>query len=153
VNPSLGSGSGLVTFDLDLFTMRVQASFQDLEGTTSAAHIHCCTLPTAGVATEQPSFTGFPLGVTAGTYDHTFDMMLAASYGAGFLSARGGDIGQAFEDLLNASRAGGTAYLNIHTSFRSGGEIRGFLTPVPEPGTCMLALFGVAGAFMKRRAR
>src|SRR3990172_9203983 len=68
-NTSPGTGSGLVTVDLDLATMRVEASFSDLVGNVSAAHIHCCTADpgtgTAGVATPTPTFPGFPSGVTA----------------------------------------------------------------------------------------
>src|SRR5262249_2380903 len=61
-NASPGTGTALVTFDLDLFTMRVETEFTGLLGNTSAAHIHCCTTlagaGTAGVATQTPSFTG-----------------------------------------------------------------------------------------------
>ena len=38
----------------------------------------------------------------------------------------------------------GRAYLNIHTSFAPGGEIRGFLAPVPEPESYALLLSGLA---------
>ena len=50
-------------------------------------------------------------------------------------------------DLLN-----GKFYINIHTATNGGGELRGFLTPVPEPAT---ALFGVTalGALALRRRR
>jgi hypothetical protein len=155
VNASLGTGSGLVTFDLDVFSMRVQAEFSGLTGTTTLAHIHCCDMfPTnAIVATQVPTFTGFPAGVTAGSYDHTFDMALASSYNPAFVTAHGNSISQAFEDLLNAARAGDRAYLNIHTSFRSGGEIRGYLVFVPEPSSLVLAAVALSGLFLQRRKR
>ena len=93
-NASPGTGWARVTIDFDLVTMHVEASFSGLLGTTTASHIHCCTAApdsgTAGVATQTPSFAGFPLGVSAGTYDHTFDMTLAASYNAAFITANGG---------------------------------------------------------------
>ena len=152
VNDSTGIGSGLVTFDLDLFTMRLEAQFSGLKGNTTASHIHCCTLPTAGVATQTPSFTGFPLGVTAGTYDHTFDMTQASSYNAPFVTANGNSISAAFQALLNGADAG-VAYLNIHSSYRSGGEIRGFLQFVPEPSSFVLAAMGMAAFFARRRKR
>ena len=38
----------------------------------------------------------------------------------------------------------GKAYWNIHSSAFGGGEIRGFMVPVPEPGT--LAIAGLAAA-------
>ena len=59
---------------------------------TTASHIHCCVAPpgNAGVATTTPTFPGFPLGVTAGTYSQTFDMTAAASYNPAFVTANGG---------------------------------------------------------------
>src|SRR3954470_6321132 len=59
-NASPGTGSVIITIDLDLFTMRVEASFSGLQGTVTAAHIHAATATpfsgTAGVATQTPSF-------------------------------------------------------------------------------------------------
>jgi hypothetical protein len=151
-NASPGTGSVTVTLDLDLITLRVQADFSGLTGTTTASHIHCCTavagVSTAIVATQTPSFLDFPLGVTSGTYDHTFDLAVAGSYNAAFITASGGTV----SDALNALIAGldaGKAYFNIHTSTFGGGEIRGFLTAVPEPSA--LALLGVAGLVRARR--
>jgi hypothetical protein len=68
----------------DLLTMQVQANFTGLLGAVSASHIHCCTAAagsgTAGVATMTLTFIGFPSGVTAGTYDYTFDMHWPTSH-------------------------------------------------------------------------
>lgn len=154
---SPGLGSALVTIDTDLFTMRVEASFSGLEGTTTAAHIHSATaVPfagTAGVATVVPTFTDFPLGVMAGTYDKVYDMSLASSYNAAFVTANGGTAAAAFSALL-AGLDGGKAYFNIHSSKYGGGEIRGFFRPVPEPSACCLAAMGLAGAALViRRGR
>lgn len=141
-----GSGYAIVTLDLDLLTMRVQVTFADLIGNVTASHIHCCTVtPGAAnvpVATQTPSFTGFPTGVKAGTYDHTFDMSSASSYSAGFISNHGGTVGSAFNDLV-AGLDSGNAYLNVHTSSFPGGEIRALLVPVPEPETYALMLGGL----------
>jgi hypothetical protein len=152
-NPSGGFGTGLVTFDLDLFTMRTEVTFGGLTGTTTNSHIHCCDAFPANdiVATRTPTFLNFPAGVTSGSYDHTYDMTLAGSYNAAFLTENGGSISQAFETLLNAARAGNKAYWNIHSSFRSGGEIRGYLVPVPEPSALLLATIGLAGCGLRRR--
>lgn len=155
-NASPGSGIGTVTVDDSAFTMRVQISFSGLIGNTTASHIHCCVPAgvNAGVATQVPTFGGFPLGVTSGTYDHTFDMTQASSYNPAFVTAHGGTAASAFTDLLAAMSAGNT-YLNVHTSQFPGGEIRGQLAAVPEPSTwAMLILgFGAVGMTVRRSRR
>jgi hypothetical protein len=130
-NISIGIGTAVVTWDTTAQTMRVQVTFTGLSGNTTASHIHCCVGPPgiAGVATTVPSFTGFPLGVTTGTYDHTFDMTDASSYNPGFMAVNGGTPASAGAALLAGIQAG-QAYLNIHTTVYPGGEIRGFLQGV-----------------------
>jgi MYXO-CTERM domain-containing protein len=154
---SPGTGSGLVIIDTTANTLFVSETFSGLLSPTTASHIHCCTpVPltgTAGVATQVPSFTGFPTGVTSGTFSNTFDMTLAASWNPTFITANGGSPASA-EATLAAGLAAGEAYLNIHTTQFPGGEIEGFLTPqAPEPATFGLALFGVAGLLAWRRKR
>jgi hypothetical protein len=125
-----------VDIDPVAHTMRVRADFTGLTGTTTASHIHAATtLPgtgTAGVATTTPTFAGFPLGVTSGSYDNTLDMTLASSYNPAYVTAHGGTTAQAEADLF-AAIASGQAYLNIHSSTFGGGEIRGFLVPLATP--------------------
>jgi hypothetical protein len=150
-NISPGIGSGTITFDLDLITMRVEFSFSGLTGNTTAAHIHCCTSvagsQNASVASQLPSFTAFPLGVIAGSYDKTFDLSLASSYNATFITNNGGTVSTALNALL-AGAAEGKAYLNIHTTTFPGGEIRGFLQPAAVPVPAAIWLFGsVVGLF------
>jgi hypothetical protein len=155
-NASPATGWARVSFDLDLVTMQVEASFSGLLGNTTAAHIHCCTADpgtaTAGVATQVPTFTGFPLGVTAGTMNQTFDLTQASSYNPAFVTANGGNVGSAMNALL-AGAAGGKAYFNLHTSAFPGGEIRGFLVPVPEPSTWALMALGLFGTLVAARRR
>ncbi len=155
VNASPGIGSGTVNYDDSAHTLQLQVSFSGLTGTTTASHIHAPTVSpfsgTANVATTVPSFAGFPLGVTSGSYSDTLDLTSASSYNPAFISANGGTPAGA-ESALAAAMAGGEAYWNIHSSTFNGGEIRGFLVPVPEPST--LALLGlVAGALLWRRRR
>lgn len=133
-NTSPAVGTGTVSFDLDILTMRVQANFSGLLGNVTAAHIHCCTVTagtsTADVATVTPTFPGFPSGVTSGTYDQTFDLALAGSYNPAFITANGGTVVGALNALALGAEDG-KAYFNIHTTAFPGGEIRGFLVPLP----------------------
>jgi hypothetical protein len=126
--------------------MHVQVTFSGLLGTTTASHIHCCTTIAgtgiAGVATVVPTFTGFPLGVTSGSYDHIFDMTLTGSYNSTFVTNNGGTALSAFAALLAGLNAG-EAYLNIHTIVVPGGEIRGFLVLTPLPSALPLFASGL----------
>ena len=155
--PSLGTGAVTVTLNEDTFEMRVQVTYSGLTGTTTAAHIHCCTslagTGTAGVASITPSFTDFTLGGTSGSYNTLFDMSLATgSWNPAYITANGGTPGAAFSALL-AGVASGKAYLNIHTSAVGSGEIRAFLAPVPEPQTYALMLAGMAAVAWAARRR
>lgn len=155
-NASPGNGSATVEYDPLLHTLRVDVLFSDLVGSVTAAHIHCCVASpgTAGVATPTPTFPGFPSGVTSGTYSNTFDLTLASSFNASFVTANGGIAGA--EAALASGLADGHAYFNIHTATFSGGEIRGFLAPaVPVPAAAWLfgsGLLGFIGVARRKRA-
>lgn len=151
-NSSLGTGTSLLTVDTDNQTMRIQVLFFDIVSGTSVAHIHCCTAvagaETAGVATQVPTFAGFPAGVAFGSYDQTFDMTQGSSWNGAFITANGGSPETAFSALVTGLNDG-KAYLNLHSVDFPSGEIRGFYqTAVPAPaavwllGTAVTALMG-----------
>jgi len=146
-NVSPGTGFADVIFDTTANTMQVEVTFSGLLGPTTASHIHSATAApgtgNAGVATTTPYFAGFPIGVTSGSYSNTLDMTLASSYNPAYVTANGGTTASA-ETALLASIFAGTAYLNIHTSVFPGGEIRGFLTLVPEPSVVTFLALGAA---------
>jgi hypothetical protein len=158
-NASPGAGFGTVDYNDVAHTLAVNGSFSGLLGNTTASHIHAATpapgVLTAGVATTTPSFAGFPLGVTSGTYSNILDLTQSSSWNPAYVSASGGTNALA-EAALFAAMNAGEAYWNIHTSVVPGGEIRGFLIPVvPEPATCGLLAFGAAalcGASRRRRS-
>lgn len=141
-NPATGSpgtGTAVVTYDPVAQTLHVDVVFSGLEAGTTASHIHCCILPNgnAGVATTTPSFVGFPLGVTSGTFVSTLDLTLSSSFNSAFVLAEGGTVSSAAAALVTGLEDGMT-YLNIHTTAFPGGEIRAFLEPVPEPAPALL---------------
>jgi hypothetical protein len=155
-NTSPGTGSGTVNFDLTAHLLNIDMSFSGLTSGTTASH--CCVAPpgAAPVATQVPTFTGFPLGVTSGTYNRSFNTLDPATWNPSFVAANGGTAAGA-EAALAAGLAAGTSYLNVHTTAFPNGEVRGFLTAaatgqVPEPG--VVALFGIAlGALVAARRK
>lgn len=109
-NASGGAGFAFVTLDDTAFTLRVQSVFAGLSGSVTASHIHCCTVTpgtgTVGVATTTPTFTGFPSGVSTGTYDVTFNMLSAASWNAPYITNNGSTVDSAFTALQTGLNSG-----------------------------------------------
>lgn len=164
-NNSAGTGTALVTVKDVPSELRVQVSFENLIGGTTAAHIHCCTeIPfdvtdTAIVATTTPTFTGFPSGVTEGDYDRIFELLpftATNTYNSAFVAQHGGTVEGARNALLAGLEAG-TAYLNIHSTEFPAGEIRGFLsrvpTQIPEPSSMAMLAASIIGLGVLARRR
>jgi len=134
-NPPNGSpATGSITVTLNDVTdmLSVSETFSGLTVPASAAHIHCC----AALGTNAPIVlnfvgNGFPTGVTAGSFTHTFDLTTDL---AGITVA-------AFISNLEA----GLAYANIHNANFPAGEIRGqLLSTVPLPATLPLFVTGLS---------
>lgn len=137
VPPRNTNATGAATVVIDTVTGKgtITVSFSGLTAAVTGGHIHCCSLPTANSGVIVPFDAALTLSNngTAGTLTN-YAFTLTATQ---------------LEGLLN-----GRAYVNIHTSTYPGGEIRGQLYVVPEPGTLMLlgaGLVTVASRLRKRR--
>jgi hypothetical protein len=131
-NASTATGFGTVVLNAASNQITVNMTFSGLTGgNATAAHIH----GPGGAPTNAPvifGFTGVPSATSGSIPEQTF--------------------------AINATQIGylynGFLYMNVHNNTFGGGEIRGTLTLVPEPGTASLACLGGAGlVFYWRRRR
>ena len=153
-NASPGTGGGVIAYDDVARTLSINVNFTGLLGNTTAAHIHGPTASpftgTAGVVLTPGTLPGFPLGVTSGTYATVLDLSLSSTYPAAYITANGGTTIGA-ETAITGAMAAGRTYFNIHSTVVPGGEIRGFLTAVPEPSS--LAMLGLGAMALAARSR
>lgn len=127
--PVATPGSGYATMTLDDVTNQftMTGSFANLIGTTNNAHVHGPAAP--GVPAGVMFGITFDFGVTSGNF--SFNGVISAAHA------------QTILDQL--------AYINIHTTFRPGGEIRGQI--VPEPSTLAILSLGLLGLGVAVRRR
>ncbi len=119
------TGFGIVDLDSDTNMLSWTITWSGLIAPATAAHFHAPAAPgaNAGVALAIPGFAGLSSGMVVGS--------------------------ALISDLFESRIIDGLSYVNIHTSFRPGGEIRGQV--VPTPGA--LALVGLGGLVAVRRRR
>jgi hypothetical protein len=151
-NFSPAFGFTTVTVDDTADTMQVDLSWNGLTGgPVAAGHIHCCSAPGTNVGVAV-GFPGLP-ATTSGVYNHLFDLTDASIYTLSFLNNFGGGTAAGAQAALVQGFFDGTAYSNLHNQTFPGGEIRGQLGLVPEPGAwgLMILGFGAIGAMLRRR--
>lgn len=131
---TLGTGTLTATYDDVTNALSWSGSFSALTGTTTDAHFHGPAAVGVGPAAIQvPTNAGsgdvFPLGVMEGNFSGTATIT----------------------DGQEADLLAGLWYHNIHSTFRSGGEIRGQVIATPEPGVAALLAAALVGLALARR--
>jgi hypothetical protein len=148
--PATGTGVATIVGDW----LYVHISYTDLTSPLTMAHIHCCTPrgTNVGIAVDLDMI---PLPVTlSGSFSRQFDLNAASTYRANFITNFGGGTVTGARTALVSAFYDELAYFNLHTGNFPGGEIRGQIAPIPEPGkwAMLIAGFGLVGAAARRRA-
>ncbi len=143
-NNSPGIGYADVVYRAVADTLTYTVTFSGLTAPALVAHIHVGSIDQAGPVVLPFTHPG-PPSATSGTFSGTLmnsDIINSATTGLT-------DIAQIAAQIL-----AGNAYVNIHSSTYPGGEIRGQLGAVPEPGSIVLLTLGGAvtvGLAVRRR--
>ena len=147
-NPAASGGSGGeigsgITFDDVTLVLTIDVGwgtangFTNLTGNATAGHLHGPTTSGGTAAWTQNASVKYPLDSLAGWNS-------SASTGGfnGTVTILSADV---------AALENGQFYMNVHTAANSGGEVRGYLTVVPEPSAACLVAAGALGMLLRRR--
>jgi hypothetical protein len=149
-NPNNSTAIGFGNFLLNQAQTQLtfNVNYQGLGSAFAAAHFHNAPIGTAGgivrgmtIGVEGPGGTGSPNGSFNGVWSNTDAPIPANSQNFPLTPT-----------LVNALLAG-NLYFNVHSANFPGGEIRGQILPVPEPGTLALTGLAFAGVIAYRRRR
>ena len=128
INVGWGTGNGFAT---------------NLTGASTNAHIHGPTTTANGNNFTEIAGTMINLQVSPAP---GFNINTSAS--AGTITGTGTNpLTPAQETALMEGRT----YLNVHTAVNTGGEIRGFLVPIPEPATAVVGMAALGALVLRRR--
>jgi hypothetical protein len=139
----LNDAQTALTFQATIFGIDVTGT--QTPGTSAdnlvAAHIHCCTPPGANASVVW-GFFGTPFNDN----NPNDSVVIPFLNGVGGAFSGKWDLPEGNNTTLTAQLPGilaGNSYINFHTTTFPGGEIRGQITPVPEPATVFLIGFGM----------
>lgn len=138
ITPASGFGVGFLTGNAGSYVFNYTLNYTGLTGTLSDAHIHNAAAGTNGPVVHGLDGLAANIGTTSGVFtgDWRFD-----------------DATRPLTDTLATALLNGNTYFNVHTNVFPGGEIRGQLSVVPEPGTVALTLAGLltmGGVYLRR---
>ena len=143
-----------MTFTANIFNIDVTGSqTTDPNDNLIAAHIHAS--PTVTPTTNGPVVWGFFGAPFNDNNPNDFSFSAFASGVGGTFSGKW-DAPEGNNTTLTAQLANileGRSYINFHTTQFTGGEIRGNIAPIPEPGTMALLGVGLAGLAARRRQK